>query len=105
MLYSIQMTQFEASAQIAQVLQDYQCQFVEFTDKETSTPPMGVKVKAILSAAFEVEMGGLKNVIELIKKRGAKSIAIISENAEAFSVEKSMNGALLRIALPATEHP
>ena len=105
MLYSIQMTQFEASAQIAQVLQDYQCQFVEFTDKETSTPPMGVKVKAILSAAFEAEMGGLKNVIELIKKRGAKSLAIISENAEAFSVEKSMNGALLRIALPATEHP
>ena len=56
MLYSIQMTQFEASAQIAQVLQDYQCQFVEFTDKETNTPPMGIKVKAILSAAFEAEM-------------------------------------------------
>ena len=64
------MTQFEASAQIAQVLQDYQCQFVEFTDKETSTPPMGVKVKAILSAAFEAEMGGLKNVIELISAFG-----------------------------------
>ena len=60
----------------------------------------GQKVKAILSAAFEQKLGGLKAVVEMVKKRGAKSIVIVDEAAEAFRVERSMNGALLRVSMP-----
>jgi two-component system response regulator FlrC len=53
-----------------------------------------------LSAAFEKKVGGLKSVVELVKKRSAKSIVIIEEDAAEFKIEQSMNGALLRIAIP-----
>jgi len=105
MLYAIQLTSFEAAASISTILQNAQCATVEHLDKQASHDPAGPKVKAILSAAFEKEMGGLKNVVELVKKRGAKSLAIIEENAKTFSVERSMNAALLRLSLPKTDHP
>ena len=105
MLYSIQVCDFAAAASISRILQNYQCPTIEHFDKQSGLEHGGQKVKAILSTAFEKEIGGLKNVIELIKKRGAKSMAILDEKAAVFSVERSMNGALLRIAIPATEHP
>jgi two-component system response regulator FlrC len=104
MLYSIQVCDFSAASPISRILQNYQCPTIEHLDKQSGLERGGQKVKAILSAAFEKEIGGLKNVVELIKRRGAKSLAIIEENAKSFSVERSMNGALLRIALPKTEH-
>ena len=104
MLYSIQVCDFAAAVPISGILQNYQCPTIEHLDKQSEVEHSGQKVKAILSSAFEKEIGGLKNVIELIKKRGAKSLAIIEENAKEFFVERSMNGALLRIALPKAEH-
>ena len=104
MLYSIQICDFAAATSISRILQNYQCSTIEHLDKNSGCERDGQKVKAILSARFEKEIGGLKNIIELIKKRGAKSLVIIEENANNFSVERSMNGALLRVALPKTNH-
>ena len=104
MLYSIQMCDFAAATSISRILQNYQCPTIEHVDRHSGSEHIGQKVKAILSASFEKKIGGLKNVIELIKKRGAKSLAIIEENAKEFSVERSMNGSLLRLALPKTNH-
>ena len=104
MLYSIQFCEFDAAASISQILQNYQCPTIEHIERNSGYERDGQKVKAILSARFEKEIGGLKNIIELIKKRGAKSLVIIEENAKDFSVERSMNGALLRVALPKANH-
>ncbi len=104
MLYSIQLCDFDAAASISRILQNYQCPTIELLDKHSGLEHGGQKVKSIMSMAFEKQVGGLKNVIEIIKKRGAKSLAIIEENAKEFSVERSMNGALLRVALPKTGH-
>jgi hypothetical protein len=84
MLYSIQVCDFDAAVPISGILQNYQCPTIEHLDKQSEVERSGQKVKAILSSAFEKEIGGLKNVIELIKKRGAKSLAIIEENAKEF---------------------
>ena len=89
---------FEAAASISTILQNAQCATVEHMDKQASQDPGFPKVKVILSAAFEKELGGIKNVVELVKRRGAKSLAIIEENADNFGVERLMNGALLRLA-------
>ena len=104
MLYAIQLTSFEAAKSISNILQNAQCSTIEYMDKQASHNPALPNVKTILSAAFEKELGGIKNVVDLVKKRGAKSLTIIEENAKEFSVERSMNGALLRLALPKTDH-
>ena len=102
MLYSIQFTSFEAAEFITSTLNNYQCETLQHLDKQVSPEQYKKPIKAILSAKFEKEIGGLKNVIELVKKRGAKSLVIIEENAGEFSVERSMNSALLRLYLPKT---
>ena len=104
MLYSIQVTSFDAASSISNILQNYQCPTIEYLDRQVDLKTQANKEKAILSAAFEKEIGGLKNVVELAKKRGAKSLVIVEENTDTFSVERSMNSALLRIALPKTQH-
>ena len=100
MLYSLQATEFAAGKEILNILQNYQCSTVEHSDAKESIDRPAEKVKAILSAAFEKNVGGLKSVVELVKKRSAKSIVIIEEDAGELKIERSMNGALLRIAIP-----
>ncbi len=105
MLYSIQCTSFDAAEFITSTLRNYQCETVQHLDQQAGSELDRKPVKAILSAEFERQLGGLKNVIELVKKRGAKSLAIIEENASEFFVERSMNSALLRLSLPQTSVP
>ena len=101
MLYSLHVSEFKFAGRLSQILQNYQCSIVEHSEVKETWDAQGQKVKAILSAAFEQKLGGLKAVIEMVKKRGAKSIVIVDEAAEAFRVERSMNGALLRVSMPA----
>ena len=100
MLYSLHVSEFKFAVKLSQILQNYQCSIVEHSEVKETWDAQGQKVKAILSAAFEQKLGGLKAVVEMVKKRGAKSIVIVDEAAEAFRVERSMNGALLRVSLP-----
>ena len=100
MLYSLHVSDFKFAGKLSQILQNYQCSIVEHSEVKETWDAQGQKVKAILSAAFEQKLGGLKAVIEMVKKRGAKSIVIVDEAAEAFRVERSMNGALLRVSMP-----
>ena len=100
MLYSLHVSDFKFAGKLSQILQNYQCSIVEHSEVKETWDAQGQKVKAILSAAFEQKLGGLKAVVELVKKRGAKSIVIVDEAAEAFRVERSMNGALLRVSMP-----
>ena len=101
MLYSLHVSDFKFAGKLSQILQNYQCSIVEHSEVKETWDAQGQKVKAILSAAFEQKLGGLKAVVEMVKKRGAKSIVIVDEAAEAFRVERSMNGALLRVSMPA----
>jgi two-component system response regulator FlrC len=101
MLYSLHVSEFKFAGKLSQILQNYQCSIVEHSEVKETWDAQGQKVKAILSAAFEQKLGGLKAVIEMVKKRGAKSIVIVDEAAETFRVERSMNGALLRVSMPA----
>ena len=105
MLYSLQANDFSVGEDILRVLQNYQCNIIEHSDTKENIDRHGEKVKAILSFAYEKKIGGLKNVVDLVKKRGAKSIVIIEEGVDEFSVESSMNGALLRIAAPTVTDP
>lgn len=105
MLYSLQANDFSAGKEILKILQNYQCSTVEHSDTKESIDRPGEKVKAILSSAFEKKIGGVKNVVDVVKKRGAKSIVIIEEGASQFNLESSMNGALLRIAIPTVKDP
>ena len=100
MLYSLHVSDFKFAGKLSQILQNYQCSIVEHSKVKETWDAQGQKVKAILSAAFEQKLGGLKAVVEMVKKRGAKSIVIVDEAAEAFRVERSMNGALLRVSMP-----
>ena len=100
MLYSLHVSEFKFAGKLSQILQKYQCSIVEHSEVKETWDAQGQKVKAILSAAFEQKLGGLKAVVEMVKKRGAKSIVIVEEAAEAFRVERSMNGALLRVSMP-----
>ena len=100
MLYSLHVSDFTFARKLSQILQNYQCSIVEHSEVKETWDAQGQKVKAILSAAFEQKLGGLKAVVEMVKKRGAKSIVIVDEAAEAFRVERSMNGALLRVSMP-----
>ncbi|HBY11591.1 sigma-54 dependent transcriptional regulator [Paracoccaceae bacterium] len=100
MLYSLHVSDFKFAGKLSQILQNYQCSIVEHSEVKETWDAQGQKVKAILSAAFEQKLGGLKAVVEMVKKRGAKSIVIVDEAAEAFRVERSMNGALLRVSMP-----
>ena len=100
MLYSLHVSDFKFAGKLSQILQNYQCSIVEHSEVKETWDAQGQKVKAILSAAFEQKLGGLKAVIEMVKKRGAKSIVIVDEAAETFRVERSMNGALLRVSMP-----
>ena len=100
MLYSLHVSEFKFAGRLSQFLQNYQCSIVEHSEVKETWDAQGQKVKAILSAAFEQKLGGLKPVVEMVKKRGAKSIVIVEEAAEAFRVERSMNGALLRVSMP-----
>ena len=100
MLYSLHVSDFKFAGKLSQILQNYQCSIVEHSEVRETWDAQGQKVKAILSAAFEQKLGGLKAVVEMVKKRGAKSIVIVDEAAEAFRVERSMNGALLRVSMP-----
>jgi two-component system response regulator FlrC len=100
MLYSLHVSEFKFAGKLSQILQNYQCSIVEHSEVKETWDAQGQKVKAILSAAFEKKLGGLKAVIEMVKKRGAKSIVIVDEAAETFRVERSMNGALLRVSMP-----
>ena len=100
MLYSLHVSEFKFAGKLSQILQNYQCSIVEHSEVKETWDAQGQKVKAILSAAFEQKLGGLKAVVEMVKKRGAKSIVIVEEAAEAFRVERSMNGALLRVFMP-----
>ena len=100
MLYSLQVSEFKFAGKLSQILQNYQCSIVEHSEVKETWDAQGQKIKAILSAAFEQKLGGLKAVVEMVKKRGAKSIVIVDEGAEAFRVERSMNGALLRVSMP-----
>ena len=100
MLYSLHVSYFKFAGKLSQILQNYQCSIVEHSEVKETWDAQGQKVKAILSAAFEQKLGGLKAVVEMVKKRGAKSIVIVDEAAEAFRVERSMNGALLRVSMP-----
>jgi two-component system, response regulator FlrC len=100
MLYSLHVSEFKFAGKLSQILQNYQCSIVEHSEVKETWDAQGEKVKAILSAAFEQKLGGLKAVVEMVKKRGAKSIVIVDEAAEAFRVERSMNGALLRVSMP-----
>ena len=100
MLYSLHVSEFKFAGKLSQILQNYQCSIVEHSEVKETWDAQGQKVKAILSAAFEQKLGGLKAVVDMVKKRGAKSIVIVDEAAEAFRVERSMNGALLRVSMP-----
>ena len=100
MLYSLHVSEFKFAGKLSQILQNYQCSIVEHSEVKETWDAQGQKVKAILSAAFEQKLGGLKAVVEMVKKRGAKSIVVVEEAAEAFRVERSMNGALLRVSMP-----
>ncbi len=100
MLYSLHVSEFKFAGRLSQILQNYQCSIVEHSEVKETWDAQGQKVKAVLSAAFEQKIGGLKAVVEMVKKRGAKSIVIVEEAAEAFRVERSMNGALLRVSMP-----
>ena len=100
MLYSLHVSEFKFAGRLSQILQNYQCSIVEHSEVKETWDAQGQKVKAIFSAAFEQKIGGLKAVVEMVKKRGAKSIVIVEEAAEAFRVERSMNGALLRVSMP-----
>ena len=100
MLYSLHVSDFKFAGKLSQILQNYQCSIVEHSEVNETWDAQGQKVKAILSAAFEQKQGGLKAVVDMVKKRGAKSIVIVDEAAEAFRVERSMNGALLRVSMP-----
>jgi len=100
MLYSLHVSDFKFAGKLSQILQNYQCSIVEHSEVKETWDAQGQKVKAILSAAFEQKLGGLKAVVDMVKKRGAKSIVIVDEAAEAFRVERSMNGALLRVSMP-----
>ena len=100
MLYSLHVSEFKFAGKLSQILQNYQCSIVEHSEVKETWDAQGQKIKAILSAAFEQKLGGLKAVVEMVKKRGAKSIVIVDEGAEAFRVERSMNGALLRVSMP-----
>ena len=100
MLYSLHVSDFKFAGKLSQILQNYQCSIVEHSEVKETWDAQGQKVKAILSAAFEQKLGGLKAVVEMVKKRSAKSIVIVDETAEAFRVERSMNGALLRVSMP-----
>ena len=100
MLYSLHVSDFKFAGKLSQILQNYQCSIVEHSEVKETWDAQGQKVKAVLSAAFEQKLGGLKAVVEMVKKRGAKSIVIVDEAAEAFRVERSMNGALLRVSMP-----
>ena len=79
MLYSLQATEFAAGKEILNILQNYQCSTVEHSDAKESIDRPAEKVKDILSAAFEKKVGGLKSVVELVKKRSAKSIVILKK--------------------------
>jgi hypothetical protein len=103
MLYSLHVSDFKFAGKLSQILQNYQCSIVEHSEVKETWDAQGQKVKAILSAAFEQKLGGLKAVVEMVKKRGAKSIVIVDEAAEAFRVERSMNGALLRVSMPSSQ--
>ncbi len=100
MLYSLHVSEFKFARKLSQILQNYQCSIVEHSEVKETWDAQGQKVKAILSATFEQKLGGLKAVVEMVKKRGAKSIVIVEEAAEAFRIERSMNGALLRVSMP-----
>ena len=100
MLYSLHVSDFKFAGKLSQILQNYQCSIVEHSEVKETWDAQGQKVKAILSAAFEQKLGGLKAVVEMVKKRGAKAIVIVDEAAEVFRVERSMNGALLRVSMP-----
>ena len=100
MLYSLHVSDFKFAGKLSQILQNYQCSIVEHSEVKETWDAQGQKVKAILSAAFEQKLGGLKAVVEMVKKRGAKSIVIVDEAAEAIRIERSMNGALLRVSMP-----
>ena len=100
MLYSLHVSEFKFAGKLSQILQNYQCSIVEHSEVKETWDAQGQKVKAILSATLEQKLGGLKAVVEMVKKRGAKSIVIVEEAAEAFRVERSMNGALLRVSMP-----
>lgn len=105
MLYSLQANDFAAGKDILRILQNYQCSTVEHSDTKESIDRPGEQVKAILSSAFEKKIGGVRNVVDIVKKRGAKSIVIIEEGASQFNLESSMNGALLRIGTPTVKDP
>ena len=54
----------------------------------------------VASAAFEKKTGGTRQLIELARKVGAKSIIVICEGAEKYSVVSELNGKLLRVSFP-----
>ena len=54
----------------------------------------------VASAAFEVQAGGTRSLIELARKVGAKSLVVICENAEKYVVQSELNGKLLRVSFP-----
>ena len=72
MLYSLHVSDFKFAGKLSQILQNYQCSIVEHSEVKETWDAQGQKVKAILSAAFEQKLGGLKAVVEMVKKRGAK---------------------------------
>ncbi|MDG2406414.1 MAG: sigma-54 dependent transcriptional regulator [Paracoccaceae bacterium] len=54
----------------------------------------------VASAAFESKAGGTRQLIELARKVGAKSLVVICEGAERYRVESELNGKLLRVSFP-----
>ena len=64
MLYSLHVSEFKFAGKLSQMLQNYQCSIVEHSEVKETWDAQGQKVKAILSAAFEQKLGGLKAVVE-----------------------------------------
>lgn len=64
-----------------------------------SEPAQGSKT-LVLSAPFEVALGGQKSLVEKARSLGAKSLVVITEGASHFAVTEELGGRLLRIALP-----
>ena len=54
----------------------------------------------VTSSAFESSVGGTRQLIELARKVGAKSLVVICEGAKKYRVDSELNGKLLRVSFP-----
>ncbi|WP_435256743.1 sigma 54-interacting transcriptional regulator [Thioclava sp. FR2] len=62
--------------------------------------PVGGCQVLVLSGLYEKTIGGLRGVVELARQYGAKTIVIVTEEAEIIEQTEDLGGRILRVSLP-----